>query len=401
VFSGLANSIARETGFVRHSPWDAALVSVIPLLLTAFVLVLFARGVPRGLPVAVVDDDHSALSRKLITALQGVPTARVIAQPATLAEAGALVRTGEIFGFLYVPRGADVDARRGRRATLFAFFNAQFYTAGNLVARDLEAAAGSLNIALNPMPPGHNRAVDSRAAREAPVGAQAALLFNPTGSYDWTLGAALVTALLHIAFSCTMVLAIGREIAPGARREWKAAAGGGLLAALVYKIIFYAIIYTFHGTLYLIIMRGVFGFPVHGSLPLLIGAQFLFYFACGCLMSVIIGASRGDLGFSIAICVMLTSAAFTYGDAVFPFADASLFAKSLSAMLPYTHYMRVQVMQFQMDSAVRDALPWLGVLALFGAILLPLGTWMLHEVMKLTPETAGAPGGKTSKPAGA
>lgn len=400
MFSGLANSIARETGFMRRSPWDAALISVIPLLLTAFVLVLFARGVPRGLPIAFVDDDHSALSRKLAVALQGASTARVIAQPATLAEAEALVRTGEIFGYLYVPRGADIDAKRGRRATLFAFFNAQFYTSGNLVARDMEAVAGSLNAALSPMPPGHNRVVDARAAREAPVGAQATLLFNPTGNYDWTLGSTLMMALLHIAFSCTMVLAIGREIAPGVRREWKDAAGGSLLAALVYKIIFYTVIYTFHGTLYLLIMRVVLGFPLHGSLPLLIGAQFLFYFAYGCLMSVIIGASRGDLGFSIAVCVMLTSAAFTYGDAVFPYADASLFVKSLSAMLPYTHYMRVQVMQFQMDSSVRDALPALGVLALFSAVLLPLGMWMLREVMKLTPEPAGAPG-ETSKSAGA
>jgi ABC-2 type transport system permease protein len=144
-------------------------------------------------------------------------------------------------------------------------------------------------------------------------------------------------------------------------------------------------------------MRAALGFPVHGSLALLAGAQFLFYFAYGGLMAVIIGASGGSLGFSLAVCTMITSAAFTYGDAVFPFVDASLFAKSLSALLPYTHYMRVQVMQFQMDSTVRETLPALGVLALFSAILLPLGMWMLREVMKLTPETGAS--GETSQPA--
>ena len=57
-------------------PWLRALVGWIPLLLLLWVGALFNGGLVRDLPVGLVDEDHSSLSRALARTLDSSPSIR-------------------------------------------------------------------------------------------------------------------------------------------------------------------------------------------------------------------------------------------------------------------------------------------------------------------------------------
>ena len=56
-----------------RDPWQLALISYIPLIGIFCLWWLFSAGLPRQLPVAIVDQDHSQLSRMLTRQLKANP----------------------------------------------------------------------------------------------------------------------------------------------------------------------------------------------------------------------------------------------------------------------------------------------------------------------------------------
>lgn len=73
VSSGIIALVRRELRALWRDPWQLALISYIPLLGILCLWWLFSAGLPRQLPVAIVDQDHSQLSRMLTRQLKANP----------------------------------------------------------------------------------------------------------------------------------------------------------------------------------------------------------------------------------------------------------------------------------------------------------------------------------------
>ena len=61
---GLIFTVKRELCKLRNLGTFAVMVTLFPLLSLLFMAALFSRGVPNDLPVAVVDNDGTVLSRQ-------------------------------------------------------------------------------------------------------------------------------------------------------------------------------------------------------------------------------------------------------------------------------------------------------------------------------------------------
>ena len=75
----------------------------------------------RAVPIAVVDDDFSELSRRLVQGLNAHEAIRVAVRASTLAEAQAALARREVFGILDIPAGTEREVLAGRRARLPAY----------------------------------------------------------------------------------------------------------------------------------------------------------------------------------------------------------------------------------------------------------------------------------------
>jgi ABC-2 type transport system permease protein len=370
----LHSSLSRELNFLRRNPWDLALVSWMPLLVIVFMGCMFLQGVPRNIPVVLVDQDGSALSRQLARLIEATPGANTVRTVADLTEAQSLVRQGDAFAAVWVPPGAEEASLRGEQATLYVFFNNAYYTAGNLAARAIVGAVGELNVQRSPSPDVGNRVVRRDTSQGPPLQAQLVTLFNPQGSYEWSLLLAIFPALLLLMCSAAVLASILRELSESNRAGW-IADGGSLTGALTYKVFFYSVPFTVFSLLTLVWLHAR-GWPVRSSVALTVLAQWLLYMGYGAIMAIFAALARGNNLTALSLCSLYASPALAFGDALFPVNTASLFVRTLSALLPYTPYVQLQSQQVQAGVSLADSLPFLLHLAAFTIIGLPLACWM-------------------------
>ena len=85
-------SLLREAGRLRASLWDLSLISWIPALAVVLLLWIFSAGLPNRLPIGVLDQDHSSLTRQLTRFLQATPGLDLVRSYADPAEAEVIHR---------------------------------------------------------------------------------------------------------------------------------------------------------------------------------------------------------------------------------------------------------------------------------------------------------------------
>ena len=354
-------SALRECARLRADPWDLALATWIPLLALALLAWMFTAGVPRELPVAVVDHDNSAVSRELVRTLDAVPGLRVASRPAGLPQAWSEVRAVRTFAVVHVPAGTERQILRGGSAVVFAHYNASHQTAGQTVLRGIGEAvqATSAHLVRREVA----LAGGPQAARQPPLRVQATVLANAARSYEHFLLGLLFPALLHLAACLAMVSALGRELRDGSAGAWLGECGDHLLPAVAGKLAPYLLLFTAYGTLSLVWLAAIRG-GVAGSAVLLIAAQAAMYLAYGGIALLLVGATR-NLGTSLSLTGLYAGTSLAFSGGTFPVQGAPLFAQVWSQMLPFTAYLKLQAQQLDLDAAWTASLSLLGTLLLF------------------------------------
>jgi len=106
------------------------LLLLAPLLATAGCLWIYSQRVARNMPVAVVDLDHSGLSRSLVRDLQATPQMRLEQYPDE-ASVRTAFRSGRIRAAAFLPEGMDQAVRTGRTARIVFWRDASNPQAGS------------------------------------------------------------------------------------------------------------------------------------------------------------------------------------------------------------------------------------------------------------------------------
>ncbi|PZN97619.1 MAG: ABC transporter permease [Alphaproteobacteria bacterium] len=370
--TGLRRTLLRELAFLRANGWDLALVTWIPLLLLAMMAWLFAAGVPRDLPVAVVDADHGAVARQYVQLLEATPGVRVGARPTTPAEGFALIRSGAVWAVVVVPAGTSRAIDRGGVGTLLAYPNAAYNTQSGAVMRDIGTAGARLGLSLAIGT--EARLKDSAATMAPPLGVEARTLFNPQTSYELLLVPLVQTALLHLMMCLAAASAVGRELRDGTATAWLAAADDDIFAAVTGKLLPYFAVYTLFGVASLAVFSAN-GWPIAGSAWLLIAAQALLYLAYAGIGVLFVGLT-GRMMRSLSLIGVYAGASLAFSGALFPTDGAPLFTRIFSAMTPYHWFARAQAQQLESGAPMAATVPLLAVILAFAlaafALALPL-----------------------------
>ncbi len=111
--AGFRTAILREIANAASSRTLWMLAAILPLASFALVYATFRSGVPRDLPVAVLDADRSALSRAVARAVDASPTIRTEPLVRTPREGLDSLLRGEAYGLLVLPEDLQRDVKRG------------------------------------------------------------------------------------------------------------------------------------------------------------------------------------------------------------------------------------------------------------------------------------------------
>jgi len=371
--SGFAAAWRREWAHLMRCRWDLAMVTLFPALAIVIVAAMLIQGVPRELPVAIVDQDQSAFSRAVVRSVAAAPSVTIAERPTDMQAAEALARSGKVWAILHIPKGASDGLARSKTPAIHIFYNASFLTIGASAASGLSGAVKDV-IADRGMEALHARGLPAMRVHPPPV--QVTILFNPQTSFEWYLQALIHPAVLHLLTACVAVMALGRELEGRSLARWKRETGGGL-TALLGKFAPYLLFLALWAAVWMIWLLGVRGWTMGGSLMLTLAAQILL-FAGTMAISVLLVVGVRKPSFAFSASALYAGSALAYSGGTLPLEGGSLFARGWSQALPFTHYLRLQMDQF-LGTPLADAMPALLALGLYLVVPLALALLLLQR----------------------
>lgn len=373
-------SARREFALLRTRPWDLAMITWVPLLAVLLIWWIFSAGLPERLPIGVLDQDRSALSRQIVRFLDATPGLRVVQR---FDDEGAMARaltSGAVDAAVQLPRDLEREVKQGRTGQVVLRHNAQLGTHSSLIQRDVRTVvatvSGGVELAVR------NKRGESMIAARAtmePLKAGTVALFNTSGDYEQFLGAALIPALLHILAMTAGAWAVGRELRDRSIGGWLGAAPRWheALAALAGKLALPFASLSLVGIAAMLWVTAGRGWHPVGSLGWTLFALVVFL-ALSIALGGFVAALTRSLRTALSATGFITAPAFAFGGVGFPLVAMPALAQLWAALLPYTHYIRVQMEQLQMGAplAYSAATPlWmvLGTAVLLAATATALG----------------------------
>ncbi len=353
-----ARGLAREPGAQAQVLW-------LPLLAGLFVAAIFAAGVARGLPIAVIDADGSAASRELVRHLQANAALRVAQVTADPAAAWADLRSGAVYGVLQIPAGFERDARRGGAAPVSLHVNTQYLLIGNMVQGEVMAvvmdfsarrAAGGL-LAGGVAPAGLEGALQPLAARRSGLG-------NPHLNYLPFLAAAAIPCLLQIFMVLTGARLVGREFRIGAASTWLPVAARRPFAALAARTLPAAAAYGAVSLGFAAALFGWLGVPFRGGWALYAAGHAAFV-AAALAMGALFAAVTANYRLACSVGALYAAPALAFSGVTFPLAAMPPLAHAWAHAIPATAFLRLHIEQAYRGAPAAASLPELAALAAF------------------------------------
>jgi ABC-2 type transport system permease protein len=328
----------------------------------------------KRIPVAVVDQDRTELSRDVVQALNADEALSVNIRANTLADAQAALDRRQVYAIIGIPEGTSREVLKGNPAHMPTYIDAAYFLMYSRMGQGIGEALQSANVAIAASGARLDGSLAHAAiTKNSPVEAVSEPLFNPTGGYaSYVVPAAFMLILQQSQFMAIAMLGGSAFQAGGSearRRRGRARAiVGQALAHLVLALPGFA--------LFLIVLPRVYGFSTLGSVRDLCLMVIPFVLAVSFLAQLI--GSFFKRGESAVILFIATSLPLFFLVGVSWPADAiPTTLRNLSRLFPSTSAIDGLVRINQMGATLNDvSTDWLSLWALacvYGALAVVAG----------------------------
>ena len=327
-----------ELNALWRSPWQLALVSYIPLLGVLCLWWLFSAGLPRQLPVAVVDLDNSQISRMLTRQLQANPVVAPVHYVDTRSAVAAM-QQAKVYGLVVLPADLTRDLLTGHSPTIDIRYNSQFLLVGKLLSSQvqLSMANGLMQVAgKKQLLQGVPKA--KVAVNLNPVQSQTTALFNRNNNYVGFLVPPVLIALWQLVAMLAFANSLSRELASAG----EICQGAPIWQRIGAKMTVFTPLLMLHGGFILLLLYGYLALPAAGSLALLWGAQWVMLLAVWVLVLLVFFVMR-DAARVVSFGTALFAPAFAFMGVTFPTQEMPQFAQWWRLIMPSSHYIDTHI----------------------------------------------------------
>ena len=257
-----------------------SLLFLAPLIYGVYYPQPYLNQILRKLPIAVVDNDLSDLSRQMVETLDASGDLWVGVRPRTVAAARTAIDRGEAFAAVEIPADTERDVLKGITAHIPIYADATYLFMFRSTASGVATAIGALTSDLvSRGARSDGSLVKAKLASSSPAAVLLQPIFNPVGGYaSYIVPAAFVLILQQ-------TLLIGAAMLTGTAL----AKGGGAFAGVLGRGVAHLTIYIPALALYLIVLPRFYGFSALGHLPQIFALATVFLLATS-FMGQAIGA---------------------------------------------------------------------------------------------------------------
>lgn len=362
--------LKREVSLIRRQPIYRMLLLVLPLLSFGFFTALFQKGVPHDIPIAVLDQDHTSLSRKVSQMIDDTPTAMVSYDIQSMEEGERLLREGRIMAIVQIPAFFEKDILSNTQTHIRSYITGTNITVNGLLSKDIQTAVTTFNAGIQLQILTKQGLTERQAmAQLMPVRFSKHVLFNPYVNYGYYLAPSFLPMMLMIFTVMATIFSIGTELKHATAREWLDTAGGSVSAAWLGKLLPITGALLGMSLLMLTVIFRIVGTPLNGSIAVIMAGTLLFILAYQSLGTLFV-ALLSNLRLALSLGGGYSVLAFTFSGLTFPIMAMSPLMQAFSKLFPFTYYTDIFIDQAMRGAPVVCSLPDLGYLALF--VILPL-----------------------------
>ena len=362
-FRSFSKAFFDELGAIKSSTYLFGLLTWIPLLVYVLIISIFHQGLLREMPIAVVDNDKSELSRRVSFMLDASSSLHVNHKTQTLLEASSLLRQSKVYGIIVIPPYFERNIYLKSQPKIEVMLNSQYILIGKslnaAINTSLQTLAAQIDVAKNLA---HTERFESAISSAIPIGLQVTPFFNTSQSYFPFLVSAIISAIWQVFIVIATIASIGMVFKR--KEEEKLFEDGDITATLLGKSFPYTIVFLLQGMLFLLYMYVYLPFGFEGSFAVTIFAMLLSviaYQGIGLFLFVV----GFDYARALSLGAVYTAPAFAFLGITFPKSDMPSFAQFWNDMLPIAHYMKLQIAQANYGASVIEMIPLLASIALF------------------------------------
>lgn len=343
---------------------------IVPAFGVFFFLNLMHEGLPLQVPVAMVDMDHSSMSRRIGRALEANELVKITTQVESYSKAIEKVRSGEVFGFFYIPRDFQNKVMSNRTPTLSFYSNMTVFVPGTLSFKGFKTiavttAGGIVETTL--MDAGVAGSLAGNLIM--PVGLDTHPIGNPWTNYSIYLSPSFISGLIALLVMMVTVFSICQEVKQGTSPQWLATAGGSMGMALIGKLLPQTVVFSAVGVAAQAVMFQFLHFPLNGSVWAMVLAMVLLVMSCQAF-GVVVAEIVPNLRLGLSVVALVGILSFSVAGFSFPvdkmYGSIGIFAD----ILPIRYYFLIYI-----DQALNGAPLYYSriyFIVMLGMLLLPM-----------------------------
>jgi len=374
-------SVANSESFFRKNPFFKVFLREIdrmsgstiylfttligPLISFVILLSIFSDGVPRNLPVGIVDLDHTVLSRKVAMWIDATPEAEIAMHFPNQEEAYQQMAEGKLDAVVIIPEGTEKNILKGNSQKIPVFINNTNILKGGYLQKGIYKSLATLSGGIKLQFAMKSGLPERQAkAKVQPVRLQQHILFNPFGNYSYFLLSALLPLMLVIFTLLSNVFAVGTEVREGTGPEWLEHSGGSLIVGLAGKLLPYTILLMVDAVVMNVVLFIRMGTPLQGSFAFIMLGEIMMIVTYQ-LLAVLLISVTANLRLGLSLASAYAMMALTFSGLTFPqFAMPSV-ARGFSYLFPFTQWVKIFISQAIRGEAVVHALIPMAIFVLF------------------------------------
>ena len=372
--SGFFAVVKRECHLLTSRPLYLFTTLILPLFALFFMKTIFGNGMIEDIPVGVVDEDNSDMSRHIVRLCSASPEIRLKENYSNVAEARDALLSKRIYGYLIIPNDFQSDVEANRNTSLILCYHYAFLSVGS------EVMQGFLNalriIAVLPLQQTTEFLGISDKTLEtiaSPIDIAAHPLYNPTLNYSsylsypyyWVLFQILI--LLNIAYSFGNDFKDNRKI-----KECFILSNGKFLNVILGKLFPFVLIFSSVAIFANMIEMD----EIVSSITIvsLIIISILFVMAT-CSVSLFIFSIYPNLPIIISFVSMMGSLGATFAGVTFPVNAMYPIVEKISFLFPIRHF--VVITDYLRYESHAFLYCWKSVVILICFNILIFAAWLL------------------------
>jgi ABC-2 type transport system permease protein len=233
------------------------LLVVAPLVYGVFYPQPYLNQILRKIPIAVVDNDLSELSGRIVQTLDASGAVKVAVRTETLSQAHAMLERGKVFAVVGIPPETERDVLKGTTVHIPIYADATYLFIFRTMANGIAVAINTLS---SELAAGGARTdgslVKATLASASPADILLQPIFNPVGGYaSYIVPAAFVLILQQLLLVGASLLTVVALAQPA----------GGAFASVLGRGVAHLTIYLPALALYFLVLPRVYGFSTLGQ----------------------------------------------------------------------------------------------------------------------------------------